>query len=491
MIFLPTVLTAIELLGNFKDLMQRELKTLPGDIRFKEKSNFLEGSVKAKKVSEITLGENKYSWNFSIGSVMNIECILSTGSLIVGSWIKATYKEIKEGVKSLTFEAPSVKIVKDRPYFVVNSTYTVESDGKLLKGYIKLIGVDLDDNALVCTHDEPGYKKTFAKIITDMIQSLKFSTNTDHRLIRKSIYISRLNKNPIGYTKFVTFIPRKGAVDLEYTTDHFSSFLFLRNGHSLSGSHSSSLTRSDDLYQIYQINEVEYKNLQETKKLELKRMNQYKYKVKGKLQGKDFSHEFEAKQPLIDELAQRKKIIMWLNEGAQKPLELFQYSSKADLKGVTRSITKMVNREENIIEAKVSQLIVRSKVHDNKIIKNWLTMGNFEIESELAYYFLDSDYKNINTAHTQRTNRSFNRVTFSQNKTPNGFFLQIGAFKNLVNAESFAKKMQQKYNKPIYLAEGKKLYLIWLGGFSNYKSAIRFLFKLRSNNVNAFYRGKL
>ena len=466
MIFLPTMLTAIELLGNFKDLMQRELKTLPGDIRFKEKSNFLEGSVKAKKVSEITLGENKYSWNFSIGSAMNIECILSTGSLIVGSWIKATYKEIKEGVKSLTFEAPSVKIVKDRPYFVVNSTYTVESDGKLLKGYIKLIGVDLGDNALVCTHDEPGYKKTFAKIITDMIQSLKFSTNTDHRLIRKSIYISRLNKNPIGYTKFVTFIPRKGAVDLEYTTDHFSSFLFLRNGHSLSGSHSSSLTRSDDLYQIYQINEVEYKNLQETKKLELKRMNQYKYKVKGKLQGKDFSHEFEAKQPLIDDFAKQKKVIMWLNEGAQKPLELFQYSSRTNLKGVTRSITKMLNREENIVETKSSQFVVRSKLHDHKIIKSWLAMGDFTIRSDLVYYFIDSDHKSISTSRTKPTDLRFNRIIFFQNKTPNGSFLQIGAFKNLMNAESFGKKMQKKYNKPIYVVEeDKKLYLVWLGGF--------------------------
>ncbi len=79
------------------------------------------------------------------------------------------------------------------------------------------------------------------------------------------------------------------------------------------------------------------------------------------------------------------------------------------------------------------------------------------------------------------------KYTFPYGARPNGYTVQIGAFKIRKNAERYKKVMAKKYSRTTFLAIYKDWHIVWLGDFQTKQDVQKFVRKIKATNQQAAY----
>ena len=79
---------------------------------------------------------------------------------------------------------------------------------------------------------------------------------------------------------------------------------------------------------------------------------------------------------------------------------------------------------------------------------------------------------------------------FLSKDRPSGYTVQLGAFRNRSNAESYISELQRRFSEKAFLAEYQGWYVVWLGDFKGSSGARGFMRNLQEKGVDVVYIGK-
>ena len=134
--------------------------------------------------------------SFNIGGKSEVYCYVQELSL-PGTNISAIVNRINNSADIETIVEPisEVAVYDDRPVIYLASFYRTKNR---LLGDFKLAHIMLDDHSINCTHDEPGFRKTFRNTIAYIAGNLE-ETIKSHKIIDKKVYTVNLGQVKAGF----------------------------------------------------------------------------------------------------------------------------------------------------------------------------------------------------------------------------------------------------------------------------------------------------
>ncbi len=87
--------------------------------------------------------------------------------------------------------------------------------------------------------------------------------------------------------------------------------------------------------------------------------------------------------------------------------------------------------------------------------------------------------------------KASSEYVYADGLSPEGYTVQIGAFKKRSNAEKYRRDMQARYNQRAFIASREDWHFVWIGDFETVEDARAFYRKLRDDGVDVMYRGKV
>jgi hypothetical protein len=118
---------------------------------------------------------------------------------------------IKDRVSIVAIRPVAVAVADRSPLLFAEIVYSADSpEGKRL-GHAQ-IGVHAHDaRSVVCEHDEPGYEKTFQRVVTGLASTLQGGGEDARSVARyREIHVTRVGDVPVGFTEHVVW-DRKGG----------------------------------------------------------------------------------------------------------------------------------------------------------------------------------------------------------------------------------------------------------------------------------------
>jgi len=267
----------------------------PFDIYSKKESNDLKknitlGTLKipvySKEPALVTYdsaGDANISIN--IGSQANVNCVYSKDDYIIGTYLKNLNKKLDSSKLLMKYRLRSyqAKLINKFPSMFFLYEYITKDN---LYGNLKLIITNTNSRgSLICAHDEPGYIKTFQKVLKSIVDSPPVSQQftVSGKYKQKIIYLIYLNNNPIGYTEGYSFSQGSDyllSVSNELIVIPVSDKEILTNEMKITISNDAITGETLD-YKI-----VSHENGKKRSNLSLRKKGTKKYKVKGLFRGK-------------------------------------------------------------------------------------------------------------------------------------------------------------------------------------------------------------
>lgn len=285
--------------AKLDSLIARETKTLnqtesEGDLKIKILS---EGKTRSKLISKSD--PVKYELNIPIGAMSEIKCTLTEQVQFSGMLLKSIYDNIAQlsDIEARGIKTIEADVLHNMGYIYLEVEYLTK-DKKY--GIVKLISISTLNLSLYCSHDEPGYKKTFFKVVDSLVKS-SYVQSFINRLSNydiKQIDIVYLNNKPVGYSEqffitskdkkeknimsLVSMIMKRTQNELGSNDSFFMKTYESKTGHLLSGGYYS------------------YVDLDAEYEVELEKIATRQYQVKGEFRGKELNQYFQSEQPLLE-----------------------------------------------------------------------------------------------------------------------------------------------------------------------------------------------
>jgi len=171
----------------------------------------LKGSVEAKATPSVSADGKSETVRVALGTEQALSCTIVRSRVDVAALVRSYVNEIKGRVSIAAIRPVAVSVAAASPVLFAEIVYTADSaDGKRL-GHV-LLGIHAHNSrSFVCEHDEPGYEKTFQRVVTGLAASLAGGGEDDRGGARfREIHVMRIGEVPVGFTEHVVW-NRKGG----------------------------------------------------------------------------------------------------------------------------------------------------------------------------------------------------------------------------------------------------------------------------------------
>ncbi len=205
---------------DFKAMEKRELKT-KAKSELTSKDGYLTVSGEWTKKPEISYFETGsfYYLPLRIGTVAPLECYVYKERLDMASSLlnfhNVMIKQFKISQREIT--RLNTSAIGDIPFMRVDLAYINEQKHY---GNLKTIVGNKFSNGFVCVHNEIGYKKTFQRIVSQLVKSLKVKDNSylkDYQ--SRSISTVEINSQKAGIVEsYVVPLDQKQLYYVEYSS---------------------------------------------------------------------------------------------------------------------------------------------------------------------------------------------------------------------------------------------------------------------------------
>jgi hypothetical protein len=186
----------------------RELPPLPLQA-FRTPAGF-QGSVEGAAAPEVGAEEDAEQLSVALGTDQALACTISAKRMDVGSAIFRLAESVRKSLKLLVARPVEVAAVEGSPLVIAELGYQVETEKGPMLGSLKIAVYAHDAHSFLCLHDEPGYAKTFARVVKGLASSLRGGDDARAGARFAEIAVMRMGSFPTGYTERVVW-GRKGG----------------------------------------------------------------------------------------------------------------------------------------------------------------------------------------------------------------------------------------------------------------------------------------
>lgn len=183
-----------------KKMLEREIEPL-SPVPFSTPDG-VSGRVEAVQAPIIKKEGEYQELTFSIGTQQPVYCALYPERIDPASTIWNVVKSIPKNLTVFSVKPVEVTAVEGSPLLVVELGYLADSaKGKLL-GQLMVAVYPHPTHSLYCRHDEPGYSKSFERIIKGLAESLQSEAADDRANARfAEVDIVRISSVPVGFSE--------------------------------------------------------------------------------------------------------------------------------------------------------------------------------------------------------------------------------------------------------------------------------------------------
>jgi hypothetical protein len=191
-----------------KKAFARELPPLKA-VEFKTPGG-MRGSVEAKAIPSVEAGDKSETVTVDLGTEQALRCTIVRSRVDAAALVRRYVDGVKGRVSIVAIRPVAVTVAAASPLLFAQIVYTADSpEGKRL-GHVQLGIHSHDSRSFVCEHDEPGYEKTFQRVVTGLASSLEGGEDDRPGARFREIHVTRIGEVPIGFTEHVVW-DRKGG----------------------------------------------------------------------------------------------------------------------------------------------------------------------------------------------------------------------------------------------------------------------------------------
>jgi hypothetical protein len=194
-----------------RQLLARELPALP-PRPFRTASG-LTGKVEAAGAPKVDVQDGAEALTVPLGTAEPISCAVFPNRLDAAAVVWRIAEATKEKVKLVSALPVDFLEVKGSALVLAQLAYQVDGAQGPLLGVMKLAVYVHPSRSLLCSHDEPGYAETFARIVKGLAGSLAGGA-PDPRAgaIFAELSVVRIGPLPVGYAEHVVMRREGGGL---------------------------------------------------------------------------------------------------------------------------------------------------------------------------------------------------------------------------------------------------------------------------------------
>ncbi|MFO0602729.1 MAG: hypothetical protein U0324_06115 [Polyangiales bacterium] len=129
------------------------------------------GAAQASGAVTVRADETRFVASIPVGGRQNVECIVFPETIDLASALRITAEAVREHTARFELHAIDAGFVGDSPYIDLQFLYLVSSPQGNLLGHVKLRGANVGGRGLMCTHDEPGFVRTFDRATRPLLEA--------------------------------------------------------------------------------------------------------------------------------------------------------------------------------------------------------------------------------------------------------------------------------------------------------------------------------
>lgn len=173
----------------------------------------MKGSVEAKALPAIEAGEKSETVTVDLGTEQPLRCTIVPTRLDAAALVRRYVNALKDRVSIVAIRPVAVAVARASPLLFAEIVYTADSpEGKRL-GHLQVGIHSHNSRSFVCEHDEPGYEKTFQRVVTGLASSLEGGGEDDRAGARyRELHVTRIGEVPIGFTERAIWDRRGGGL---------------------------------------------------------------------------------------------------------------------------------------------------------------------------------------------------------------------------------------------------------------------------------------
>lgn len=185
-------------------LLQRELEPLP-PVEFSLATGDAAGSVEARGVPSMRrqAGRNE-TMTVPLGTEQAMGCTFFKDRIDPATIIWRVVASLKEAeakskLKIAQIVPKQILAIGGAPLFLVDVSYTTDSERGTLAGLLKMAVFAHDRHAFLCQHDELGYARSFERIVSDLARSLHAPEVKQLEPRFSELLVLKSDSQPVGW----------------------------------------------------------------------------------------------------------------------------------------------------------------------------------------------------------------------------------------------------------------------------------------------------
>ena len=281
------------------------------------------GEVEAAEAPTFQTREDALVLSVPLGTRSPMTCFVYAEPLEAGGALHRLMALAARRTRVRSARITDVRLLAGAPAVFAELTYRSDTPGGESAGQVKMM-VHVDERVpLVCTHDEPGYVASFARIAGGLAGSLKGAGGEAPRPPRYTeFHVMRVREAPVGFEWRVV----RDAAGSGRLTQVVTSLFFPRAVWELTAQDTVSTELSDKDGVLVARDDARAINGELDLRMSLEQVKGREYHYEGRVQGKDVSGAFTAPAALASAPGMTRALREWLEGKGPDALTLQLYS---------------------------------------------------------------------------------------------------------------------------------------------------------------------
>ena len=324
----------------------------------------------------VTAAESHAQAEFSLGTETKTTCIFYKEAIDAGQAIAIVLDGLSKKAALDQISVYQVSSAQGIPVAFLEGRYAIEGSEGKQAGSLKLAISPRLQTPVLCFLDEPGYAGAFASAVTGMLTSLTLKEPQNEPTYAE-VWVSSVDGSPFGYQWLQMFDEGKG----KRTTVSVSATFLPAGPGKLQTSDEVEVQKSDEAG-LLEGTFTQIESGEVAHDLALSRSGKSKYKVTGKVQGKDFKGEFSASK-LPDDIASYR-LIQKNHQKTTKQTES-EYSPSLDPSAPLK-VSYALDSKAHSVTIQMGELSLLGALTEDGLVNQLTsTMGGHEVKLEIIH----------------------------------------------------------------------------------------------------------
>lgn len=289
-------------------------------------------SWKAKPLAaaapQVSVVESVGMVEIPIGSDAAVRCQVFPEALDPASTLFNVFKTSSGKVEYRQIKPDGIQLLAGNPAAFVDALYVTDaSGGGKAAGHLKIAVLSREDRALLCIHDELGFRETFHRVATAFFESFQLAAPIKSNATYLEITSAKLDDLPVGFS-VTQLLPSEKPGEREY--HNLSTRLVPASAKDLVFQDSFNITRYDAKGRIIEENYADVTQGEISMKLKLTRGANGKYQYEGLVDGKALKGELKAPRGVATLFETAALIKKKLKAGGPFELKQDEYQPSVD-----------------------------------------------------------------------------------------------------------------------------------------------------------------